>query len=88
MEKDKELEEIINKLEQQRQIRELTAYLEERHYTEPQPIKCKWCGSEDIMKYGIRNGVQEYICLKCKRKFNAKDAPYKMRSTVEQMGSG
>jgi len=39
------------------------------------------------MKYGIRNGVQEYICLKCKRKFNAKDAPYKMRSPVEQIGA-
>jgi putative transposase len=63
------------------------ANLEERHYTEPEPIRCKWCGSVDIMKYGVRDGVQEYICQKCKRKFNAKDAPYKMRSTVEQIGA-
>lgn len=63
------------------------AELEERHYTEPQPIKCKWCGSIDTMKYGIRDGVQQYICLKCRRRFNTKDAPYKMRTTVEQIGA-
>ena len=40
-----------------------------------------------MLKGGIRNGVQNYICLKCKRKFNAKDAPYKMRTTVEQIGA-
>lgn len=39
------------------------------------------------MKYGIRSGVQEYICLKCGRKFNEKDAPYRMRTTVEQLGA-
>jgi len=73
--KDKELIEIAE------------ALLEERHYTEPEPILCKWCGSADIMKYGVRNGIQEYICLKCKRKFNAKDAPFKMRTEVEQIGA-
>ena len=63
-------------------------YLEERHFVEPQPIACKWCGSLDIMKYGTRpDGVQEYTCLKCKRKFIAKDAPFKMRTTVEQIGA-
>jgi len=31
------------------------AELEERHFVEPQPIVCKWCGSLDIMKHGIRN---------------------------------
>ena len=34
------------------------ARLEKEHFTEPQPIKCKFCGSMDIMKYGIRNGIQ------------------------------
>jgi putative transposase len=63
------------------------AELAEHHFTEPEPIVCKWCGSTDIMKYGTRNGVQEYICLKCKRKFNTKDAPYKMRTAVEQIGA-
>ena len=63
------------------------ADLEEHHYTEPEPIKCKWCGSTDIMKYGLRKGVQEYTCQKCGRKFIAKDAPYKKQSTGEQIGA-
>lgn len=64
-----------------------TAYLEERHYTEPQPIVCKWCGSVDIIKKGKDRGVQEYLCQKCGRKFTNKDAPYGMRTTVEQIGA-
>lgn len=63
------------------------ATLAEHHYTEPQPIRCKWCGSEDIMKYGSRKGVQEYICQKCGRKFTAKDAPYKKQTPAEQIGA-
>ncbi len=61
------------------------AHLEEQHFTEPEPIKCKWCGSTDIQKYGIDDGIQEYICNKCKRKFSDKDAPFGMRTTVEQI---
>ena len=57
------------------------------HFTEPQLITCKWCDSENVSKYGIRDGVQEYICLSCGRKFNTKDAPYKKQSSVEQIGS-
>lgn len=64
-----------------------TAYLEERHFTRPESIKCKWCGSLDIMKYGSRKGVQEYICQNCGRKFIAKDAPYKKQTTTEQIGA-
>ena len=62
-------------------------YYAEHHFTEPQVITCKWCGSNDVDKYGVRDGVQEYICLKCGRKFNIKDAPYKKQSPVEQIGS-
>lgn len=57
------------------------------HFTEPQIITCKWCGSDQVSKYGIRDGSQEYICLSCGRKFNTKDAPYKKQSSVEQIGS-
>ncbi len=63
------------------------AHLEKEHFTEPQPIKCKFCGSTDIMKYGIRNGIQNYICKKCGRKFTAKDAPVGMRTPTEQIGA-
>jgi len=57
------------------------ARLEEAHFTTPTQIVCKWCGSSNIMKYGIRDGIQEYICSKCHRKFTNVDNPYKMRST-------
>jgi putative transposase len=62
------------------------AVLEDHHFTET-PIFCKWCGSNDIKKYGARKDVQEYLCLKCGRKFVNKDAPYKKQSTVEQIGT-
>jgi putative transposase len=62
-------------------------YYAEHHFTEPQVITCKWCGSDDVNKYGVRDGVQEYICNSCGRKFNEKDAPYKKQSSVEQIGS-
>lgn len=61
-------------------------HLAERHFTEPEPIRCKWCGSLDIMKYGSRKGVQEYICQKCGRKFIEKDAPFKRQYTVDVIG--
>ena len=63
------------------------AQLEAEHFTEPQPIACKFCGSTDIMKYGIRNAVQNYICRKCGRKFTAKDSPYRMQTPTEQIGA-
>ena len=63
------------------------ARLEKEHFTEPQPIICKWCGSTDIMRYGIRKGVQNYICKACGRVFIAKDAPYHMQTSIEQIGA-
>ena len=55
-------------------IKKPTAHLEEHHFTEPVPMKCKWCRSDDIIKHGVKNGVQEYLCQKCRREFNALDA--------------
>jgi transposase-like protein len=63
------------------------AHLEDHHFTKPEPIRCKWCGSVDIKKYGIREGVQEYLCLKCNRKFSNNDNPYGKRSSVEDIGT-
>jgi putative transposase len=63
------------------------AHMEREHFTEPQPIACKWCGSTDIMKYGVRKGVQNYICKACGRVFIAKDAPYHMQTPTEQIGA-
>lgn len=63
------------------------AHLQREHFTTPEQIVCKWCGSKDIMKYGIRNGKQEYICKKCHRKFSNQDTPFDMRTSVEQIGA-
>jgi transposase-like protein len=62
-------------------------YYAEHHFTEPQVIACKWCGSTEVSKYGVRDGVQEYICNSCGRKFNTKDAPYKKQASVDQIGA-
>ncbi len=63
------------------------ASLEEQHFTEPEPIKCKWCGSKNIQKYGARKGVQEYLCNGCRRKFINLDAPFKKQSPIELIGT-
>mgnify|MGYP001567434533 CR=1 FL=1 len=68
-----------------REVKE--AILGERHFTQPQPIRCKWCGSVDIIKHGVKDGEQQYICFKCRRQFSNKDAPYGMRTTVDQLGA-
>ena len=32
--------------------------------------ECPYCNQTDFIKYGHKNGVQNYFCKKCKRKFN------------------
>jgi len=63
------------------------ARMEKAHFTEPQPITCKWCGSTDVMKHGVRKGVQNYICHSCGRAFTEKDSPYHMQTPTEQIGA-
>jgi transposase-like protein len=63
------------------------AHLEEHHFTQLEPILCKWCGSVEIKKYGLSGGTQEYFCLSCKRKFTNNDNPIGKRSTVEDIGT-
>ena len=60
---------------------------EKAHFSEPQPIACKWCGNTDVMRYGIRHGIQEYICKACGRKFTEKDSPYHMQTSSDQIGA-
>ena len=82
-ERDKLPDKVVNELVYSNS----TARLEDSHFTEPRQIACKWCGSTDIIKRGIDNGVQEYTCQKCGRRFTDKDAPYGMRTTVDQIGA-
>jgi len=65
-----------------------SAHLEEHHFTTPEPIECKWCGSIEIKKFGVSlNGTQEYYCLKCNSKFINNDNPFGKRSTFEDIGT-
>ena len=68
-------------------MKQPTAHLEQQHFTVPEPILCKWCGSDDCIKKGIREGVQEYLCNKCGRKFSNRDNPFGMRTAVDQIGN-
>ena len=44
---------------------EVKAIIEEG---EEMPV-CKFCGSPDVIKYGKKNGKQNYFCKRCERKF-------------------
>ena len=83
-----EMQKIVQEISDKIDTRKImyTANLEMAHYTKPESIICKWCGSKDIMKYGIREGTQEYICRACRRKFSNSDTPFKERSTIEDIG--
>lgn len=50
-------------------------------------IKCRFCGSGLIWKYGKnRSGVQRYKCSSCGKVFLEKDALPKMRVSIRQLG--
>jgi transposase-like protein len=57
------------------------------HTAEPQVITCPRCGSEETMKYGTESGVQQYICSKCRSKFNAKGAPKWLHTPANQVAA-
>lgn len=38
--------------------------------TQTVAIVCKFCGSKDVVKYGVRGGIQYYWCKACDRKFS------------------
>jgi putative transposase len=39
-------------------------------------VKCKGCGSTDIVRFGTYKGVQRYFCKSCKRKFKDDNAQF------------
>ncbi len=43
--------------------------LQKEGIEEAKPITCKFCGSSDVIKYGKKNGKQNYMCKTCHRKF-------------------
>jgi len=46
---------------------------------------CKYCQSENIIKYGKLRGVQRYFCKDCNRKFVANDAIPKMQTSTRDV---
>ena len=53
--------------------------------TETITIICKFCGSKDVVKDGLRKGVQDYWCKSCRRKFAGNNALPGMRVPADQV---
>lgn len=34
-------------------------------------MNCKFCQSENVVKHGVRAGLQRYLCKNCKHHFHA-----------------
>jgi transposase-like protein len=56
-------------------------------YTETITILCKFCGSENVVKYGKKRGVQYYLCRDCNHTFAGNDAIPGMRYSSEQIAA-
>lgn len=53
-----------------------------KNFVRNQAIKCKYCQSTAIVKYGTFEGMQRYFCKECRRKFADNDALPKMKTPV------
>jgi len=52
-----------------------TATLEQVNYTSTCTVKCKFCGSPNVVRNGVRSGnIQYYLCHKCRRTFAGNNA--------------
>lgn len=65
------------------------APLEQVDYTDVAhvTITCKYCGSDKVIKYGSKEGVQRYLCRACQRRFVANNALPGMRYPPDQIAS-
>ncbi len=50
-------------------------------------VRCKYCDSTNVVKFGSYNGVPRYWCNDCKRKFTDKNTLFKMKTPVNQVAS-
>lgn len=48
-------------------------------------VKCPYCHSDAVVKFGKYKGVQRYYCKLCKRKFKHDDKLFKMKSNTDQI---
>lgn len=50
-------------------------------------VKCKYCDSHNVVKFGCRRGIQRWWCKDCQRKFVDNDALPCMRRPVRQVSA-
>lgn len=50
-------------------------------------MNCKYCGSDNVVKNGTRNGEQRYLCLTCGRRFTNPDSPEGMKYPAVHIAS-
>lgn len=48
-------------------------------------LKCKFCGSSHVVRFGHYKNIQRWWCKNCKRKFADNDALPKMKTPTEQV---
>ena len=64
----------------------LYANLEQVNYTSTCTVKCKFCGSLNVVRNGVRSGnIQYYLCRDCKRTFAGNNALEGMKYPPEQI---
>ena len=49
-------------------------------------VKCKYCDSDDVVKFGTHKGIQRWWCKNCERKFVDTNTLYKMKTPINQIG--
>jgi len=50
-------------------------------------IKCKYCNSTNVVKYGTHEGIQRYWCKDCQRKFADNKALPEMKTPISHIAS-
>ncbi len=50
-------------------------------------ITCKFCGSVNVVKYGFKGDVQQYLCRACGRKLNTKDTLGQKQTPIAEKGT-
>jgi len=48
---------------------------------------CKYCNSQNTVKFGTYKGAQRYFCKDCQRKFTTLDTLPKMKTPIQQIAS-
>lgn len=52
-----------------------------------EPLRCKFCGSSAVVRYGKQGSINYWWCKACRRKFADNDALPFMRTPLNQIGS-